>query len=748
MMNKIFTNHILLLAILLPCSLHAAMVGNVTGYNQNKNTITVSCDKAKVQIQVWDDDIIRVWLSEDGKFDYYNSYNQYMIQPGLDHLSGPESLIVTDVGYLKIQTSKVTVRVNKKPFRLSFYQRDNKTLITQNPESKSLDTSFKAYFDRDAAGTVEHFYGLPQAPGKDIDQRDATVTMDEGNGWGWAVPFFMSSSGYGIFFHNEYGSENTLTMGDPIVIENTGSKGQLDLFFIYGPDLKDVLDNYTVITGRPPMYPKKMLGFQYICDKDQRKNEGDFDDLRDGGYAVDSCITFIDELIPDNSDMVKGVSKKLHKLNGASVGYLDVHPEAGNGPGNFSDLKPEDHSYPHDDWDQYKSLLKSRMLDHGVDWFWIDETDSYDETFQFHHLRATFEAMEEYDHRRGGMCSRGGYAGCQRFAYPWMGDVKWGKDKIVANLKNALAGVAHSTHDLASYKPIKPEDTGRMQRGIKINLFNPITQLNNWKADHMPWDFDQETQGVYKSYINLHYRLLPYWYTMVWQANQKGLPDRRPLVLYYQDDENVYNSDEFMSGEWFLFAPVYDSDTRDVYLPDGKWFYYFDNKEYEGPVTLKDFKASVQDAHLFVKAGAIIPMGPEMMYVDQKPIDPLTLKIYPHESSTYTLYEDDGKTRKYKKGEYCTTQYDCTQDNGDVMIKINKRTGKYMPARRKYLLEVLQEDKPIDVTLNKSRLKELKSLKDFNNSSSGYFYGSDKFLRIKFKDTGLAITINIKGSGK
>ena len=100
----------------------------------SKNTTTVSCDNAKVQIQVWDDDIIRVWLSEDGKFDHYNSYNQYMIQPGLDNLSGPESLSVTDVGYIKIQTSKVTVRINKAPFRLSFYKRDNKTLVTQNPE--------------------------------------------------------------------------------------------------------------------------------------------------------------------------------------------------------------------------------------------------------------------------------------------------------------------------------------------------------------------------------------------------------------------------------------------------------------------------------------------------------------------------------------------------------------------------------------------------------------------------------------
>ncbi len=311
-MRKIFSIYILLL-LLLPCSMRAAMLGDVTGYSENGNTITVSCGGAKVQIQIWDDDIIRVYLSADGKFDYYNLYNQYMIQPGLDNFSGPESLSVTDVGYIKIQTAKVTVRVNKTPFSLSFYQRDNKTLITQNPEGKTLDTRLIAYFDRDAAGTVEHFYGLPQGPGKNIDQRDAAITMDEGNGWGWTIPFFMSSTGYGIFFHNEYGSENKFTMGDPVVIENTGSKGQLDLFFIYGPDLKDVLDNYTVITGRPPMYPKKMLGLQYICDRAQKTDEGDFDDLRNGGYAVDGCITFIDQLILDDSDMVKMVDYFIDK---------------------------------------------------------------------------------------------------------------------------------------------------------------------------------------------------------------------------------------------------------------------------------------------------------------------------------------------------------------------------------------------------------------------------------------------------
>jgi len=731
-MSKMFSVFILLL--LLPCSLQAAMLVNVTGYSEVGNTITVFCGEAKVQIQVWDDDIIRVWLSEDGKFDHYNSYNQYMIQPGLDNLLGPKSLSVTDGAYIKIQTAKVTVRVNKTPFRLSFYKRDNKTLITQNPETKTLDTSFKAYFDRDATGSVEHFYGLPQGRGKNIDQRDATITMNEGNGWGWVVPFYMSSAGYGIFFHNEYGSENRFTMADPVVIENTGSKGQLDLFFIYGPDLKDVLNNYTAITGRPPMYPKKMLGFQYICDRGQKTEEGDFDDLRNQGYAVDACITFIDQLIDDESSMVKSVSEKLHSLSGASVCHFNVYPNSGHGPGHFSDVRPEDISYPHDDWDQYKSLLKSRLFDKGVDWLWVDATDYFDERFQFHHLRATFEAMQEYDDRRGGMCSRGGYAGCQRFGYPWMGDVGWGKDKIVANLKNSLAGVAHSTHDLAGYGSITPAKKGRMQRGIKINLFNPITQLNNWNGRHMPWDFDEETQSVYKSFINLHYRLLPYWYTMVWQANQTGLPDRRPLVLYYQDDENVYNSDEFMSGEWFLFAPVYDSDTRDVYLPDGKWFYYFDNSEYVGPVTLKDFKASVHQAHLFVKAGAIIPMGPEMMYVDQKPLNPLTLRIYPHGSSTYTLYEDDGKTRDYKKGKYCTTKYNCNESDGNVKIAIYARSGNYKPATKSYLLEVLQKDKPLGVKLNNSSLTEHQSLKVFNESTSGYFYESGKFVYIKFKD--------------
>jgi alpha-glucosidase len=737
-------SYYVLILLIIPITLPAAIIGNVTGYTTQDNIITIVCDNAKLQIQVWDDDIIRVWLSKDGKFDYYNSYNQYMIQPGLDTLSGPDKLSVTDVGYIKIQTAKLTVRVEKNPFRLSFYKEDNQSLITRNPNGNTFNTSLKAYFDRDAAGEIEHFYGLPQGSGTNIDQRDATVTMDEGNGWGWTVPFFMSSAGYGIFFHNEYGNTNRFTMGDSIVIENTGSNGQLDLFFIYGPDLKDVLDNYTTITGRPPMYPKKMLGFQYICDKTQTKDEGDFDELRDAGFAVDGCITFIDELIGDDNEMISNVSKKLHSYSGASVCYFDVYPNAGNGPGNFSDIKPEDTSYPYDNWNLYKSLLKSRLLYNGVDWFWVDETDVFDERFQFHHLRATFEAMEEYDTRRGGMCSRGGSAGSQRFAYPWMGDVAWGKDKIVANLKNALAGVAHSTHDLASYKPINSEEKGRMQRGIKINLLNPITQLNNWNGGHMPWHFDEETQSVYKSYLNLHYRLLPYWYTMVWQANQKGLPDRRPLVLYYQDDENVYNSDEFMSGEWFLYAPVYNSDTRDVYLPAGKWFYYFDNTAYEGPVTLNNFVARGSKAHLFVKGGAIIPMGPEMMYVDQKTLDPLTLRIYPHGSSTYTLYEDDGKTRNYQNGYYCTTKFDCIQMEDEVAIKINTRKGNYKPAKRNYILQILLPNNPSSVTLNNAELSQHNNLQSLKESVSGYFYNADNFLYIKFKDSEKAITVNIK----
>ena len=130
-----------------------------------------------------------------------------------------------------------------------------------------------------------------------------------------------------------------------------------------------------------------------------------------------------------------------------------------------------------------------------------------------------------------------------------------------------------------------------------------------------------------------------------------------------------------MSGESFLVAPVYENTTtRDgIYLPEGTWIDYWDGTRYEGAMTLDDYDAPLQKLPLFVKAGAIIPMYPEMLHDRDKPKNPITYDIYPKGSSSFSLYEDDGHSREHENGAFCKTliEVDAPESDLDQPITIN-----------------------------------------------------------------------------
>ena len=751
----------------------ASQLGDITDFRRDGNAVVVSCGTPKVRIEIWDDDVVRVWLSNDGRFSYYDDHNKdyslYMIQPGLERFHGLRKMIVADKGdYHLITTASLAVRVEKKPFRLLFYKADNRTLITCNPRGDTLDTDFKASFDRDAAGPTEHFYGLTGPRQVKLDKRGETVVTREGNGHGWVAGFFMSTAGYGIFLHNEFAGRNRFTMTDPVTIEcgipprPKGRNrdlpinkplpffGQLDFFFFYGPGFGQIIDKFTDVTGKPPMPPKKLLGFNCCSRGGPRiwqSNIRDFESLRDAGYPVDNSISFVNNLFNDKNRNVAPTVQHLREHHGAAVAYFDVHPYNGSGPGSFSDIKPEDLTYPHDDWKVFKAALHRRLFSKGVQWLWIDEIDSYHESYQFQMMRAVAQAMEAEDARRGYMCSRGGNIGCQRWGYPWMGDVGYDQTTIKDNLQNGLVGVAHATHDMGGYPT--PRNKTAFLNGVKVNLLNPITQLNNWRGGHMPADHGPEGEAVFHRYLKLHYALLPYWYTMAWEAHTSGLPDWRALVVDYGDDPNVYDTDEFMVGPWLLCAPLYAADTRDVYLPRGRWIAYFGGKTYTGPTRLRDFSCRGDEYPLFVKAGAIIPMGPDMLYVDQKPTDPMTLDIYPHGASEYEIYEDDGKTRAYRKGTYALTAIACRRTREAVTVTVGPPCGKYDPGARTIVLKVFQQAPPAKVSLNAAVLKEINSADEFATASTGWACFPDKLtgtprVRVKFASPRTPATVRIE----
>jgi alpha-glucosidase len=165
------------------------------------------------------------------------------------------------------------------------------------------------------------------------------------------------------------------------------------------------------------------------------------------------------------------------------------------------------------------------------------------------------------------------------------------------------------------------------------------------------------------------------------------VPLFRPLVLNYQDDANTYDlDDEFMIGNDLLVAPILRPNLTErlVYLPPGSWYDYWTNKKYKGG-TMVSAAAPLETVPMFVRGGAIIPMGPAMNYVGEKPIDPLSFAIYPDDngSASVTLYEDDGISTAYKQTAYRRTTIKAAPAAGGYIVTIAAPQGQYNPVPRR-----------------------------------------------------------------
>jgi alpha-glucosidase len=180
-----------------------------------------------------------------------------------------------------------------------------------------------------------------------------------------------------------------------------------------------------------------------------------------------------------------------------------------------------------------------------------------------------------------------------------------------------------------------------------------------------PWEFGESVVEIYRKYVNLHYRFLPYIYDLLFESQITGLPVMRQLVLHYEEDENTFNlNNEFLVGENILVAHVVEQGAtkRMVYLPVGTWVDYWTKKRYQGGNHII-VDARIDELPIFIKEGSIIPMYDEVQYVGEKPYDTLKLLVA-GESAWGSHYQDNGEDFAYLDGEY--NLYSFTYENGSL----------------------------------------------------------------------------------
>jgi alpha-glucosidase/alpha-D-xyloside xylohydrolase len=207
---------------------------------------------------------------------------------------------------------------------------------------------------------------------------------------------------------------------------------------------------------------------------------------------------------------------------------------------------------------------------------------------------------------------------------------------------------------------------------------------------------DGRVEPICRKYLELRYRMLPYLYSAARESTKTGVPMMRALWLHYADDPAaVARGDEFLWGRDVLVAPVVDqgATSRKLYLPRGVWHDFWTGERHEGGREISR-TVDLETTPLYVRGGGIVPLGPVLQYSEEKVDGPLTVNVYPGADGSFLLYEDDGKSFRYRKGEWMGIQM--AWNDGRKTLSMRLAAGSRMLGRRKMEARVGSAVKPVE----------------------------------------------------
>lgn len=775
-MRNSFSAVLAVFAVMIGCQTSPAQtVGNYASHTATGNTIEFHCSSgAAVRMELCKADVVRIRMSV----------------PGAEFIANEPSVIVkydwsavgatvSDAGgYIKIDTGALVIRANKTPFTLGFYEPDNATLITRQSGTNGMGWNGPAKtmaFDRDAAGKTEHFYGCGmhwkhfdlRGLNMKIYQVDPNVNHGALDGSSLTVvPYYWSTAGYGMLLHNSFINNFDFGKADPSRIGWNVSGGELDFFFLKGPSFKKIIQSYCDLTGYLELPPKKALGLTYRGEGNNGYliptpvywSAKDYDAVTDEfrargipcdiiapepGWAVGyGNLVWEKSRYPDppgwiNRMIAKGFQPNLWMLDRIEDRELQTLLQ----PYRTGDLLDVTMSQG---LDAYFGWLKTHFWDLGVLGFKEDthgtgnttgtmksgrSLNEYHNAYSYLWAQGLFQRYKATYHKRFFLFCTALWTGAQR--YPMVSYSDQGVQ---------IPWIANSGWTGMAYTPELQDWSGaKSYIALQAIAFTPYMVQNEWIYGKLPWGSDPDSLKVYLRYARLHYRLIPYIYSQLWEQHTTGIGPIRPLALEFQDDPQTYSiANQYFYGKNLMVS----FDHSNIYLPRGRWTYYWDGRTFEGGRTLRNFGAPADELPLFVRAGAIIPMMPDMNYVGEKPVDPLIVDVYPDGTSDFTLYEDDGISFNYEQGEYCETGYQAAGDANRVIVDIRARKapGAYRPPTRHYLFQIHNGAAPVTVTQDGKALTQKASEAELNASTEGWRY-ADGITRIRFADSGRAMRV-------
>ena len=549
--------------------------------------------------------------------------------------------------------------------------------------------------------------------------------------------------------------------------------------FMYNNDFEEALKDYYQITGFPALIPRYALGNWWssnenyndlelktlidnferneiplsiiVLDKDWHKRINIKNkNLRTGFTFNDKYFTnpkaMIDYLHSKNIriglsvDPTSGIYN-IDTYYNEALKYLKAD-QSGKIPYNVLDPKFID---------VYLKLFIHPLDTLGIDFYWLDleNPQTIEELTLFKHYQ--FYDMQRDFKRRPLLLSEGKTIAPHRYPVLYSGktEVSWNTLRKIPFYNNNTFnnGAPFIAHDVSGYFK-GTEDNELYLRSIQLGVFSPILKFGVDKGHYYkrePWRWDIKTHTIAKDYLNLRHKLIPYIYSEAYKYHKFG--DQLIKPLYYIKpsfyDDVLYRNEYFFGSSLFIAPIITQKDevmnrvVHNFYLPNGTWYDYVTGKKFPGGKSYISFFRD-EDYPVFAKSGAIIPLSNNKNINDTTPPTDMEINIFPGQSNSYTLFEDDGESDLYRKDYYLLTQIDYTYmpNNYSVVIRAIKGKSGIIPEKRNYKI----------VFRNTKRTDEVSAyINETSLSLKTYVDGPNFILEIKDVPTVGQLTISCKG---
>ncbi len=692
---------------------------------------------AVLKLQVCSDAMIHVLYSPNGVFpsrpDYVVTKTSWPAAQFKIESAGKKTMLSTSLVTVTLDESSGSIGFSAGKEQLFS---DAQRIMT--PEVVNGEKTYRAEMDAGMYGSHEGFYGLGQHQAGVWNYHGESVDLSQEN-TNIAVPMLMSSKGYGIFWNNTSRSRVNNRFVHVMYISSEVADTIDYYFIYGPDFDKIVAGYRELTGAAPMFgrwaYGFWQCKNRY---KSQEELVGIAQKYRDLHLPADNIVQDWfwwnrkgEHVFNKNYPDPKGMVDKLHDLNFHLM--ISVWPffEPGSKEyaemdklGYFIDRTKEPHLPYHQlgmaVYDPtnpaarkyYWDLMDQHLFKIGVDAWWLDttepETEGQEENILLGHklhigsgnryanIFPLMTTKAVYDGQRGSsdqkrvfILSRSAFAGAQRNSVTaWSGDVlsDWlsFRRQIPAGLNFAVSGLPYWTTDIGGFISggdlSDPNFRELFVRWFQFGAFSPVFRVHGTRYNpdqNELWSYGPDADKILLQYDNLRYRLLPYIYSLAWKTTSESYTPMRPLVMDFRNDASAQNvGNQFMYGPAFLVNPVTEpgATTRRVYFPQAKWYDFWTGAAAEGG-KFADVAAPLDRMPLYVRAGSIIPMGPEEEYAKQEPLDSLELRVYPGADGDFTLYEDEGDTYNYEKGKYATIPIhwnDSTQT-----LTIGERKGSF-----------------------------------------------------------------------